>query len=340
MRVGVRGVLSAGFLLTVIGCGQPLFPQQAIDDYVRAQLLVDRGNDDDALVALTRAVQADPTLSVAYESMGDIHRRRGSYELARRAYETACRLNPYDFRPHYNLGVTYQALAEAARDDDQAEKYLRKATYIYLRAITIKPDDFEGNLNLSACYFQAGKYDLAEQYCRAAIKANPTNPQAYSNMGIIFDSQNRLYEAVKSYKKSLELDVNQPQVLLNLAATYVRQNRLKKAVHTYTLAAGAMPNSGEPWERMGACYFHMRNIPKAKEAYEKAISLNSDNAAAHRGLGAVYMSEFLLDRTGNREALREKALKQWNASLEIDPNQPELLKLVRKYSPKYLGPKL
>jgi len=32
--------------------------------------------------------------------------------------------------------------------------------------------------------------------------------------------------------------------------------------------------------------------------------------------------------------LRSRALDSWNASLEIDPNQKDLIRLIRKYTPK------
>jgi len=312
--------------------------QRAFDHYVRGQLLIDQGRLDAALAELAEAVKTDPELSIAYESAGSIHRRRGNLELARRSYESACDTNPYAFRPHYNLGVTYQMLADAARGFERLQQYLRQATRVYLRAITIRPDDFEANLNLSACYFQLGKSDLAEQYCRAAIRINGSSAQAYSNLGIIYDSQNRLYEAISAYKSSLEMDPRQPDALIHLGSTYMRQGRLKDALRNFRRAAAEAPSDPEPWQQIGSCYFHMRDYPKALEAYQKALSLDERNAAAHRGMGVVYMSQFVIDR--KRTDLRAKALEHWNTSLEIEPNQKELIRLVQKYSPRFTSPQL
>ena len=341
MRLGSFIVILLLILLASVGgCESVMGEEAAIEHYVRGQLLAERGDYDAALIELTKAVTLDSELSVAYAAAGDIYRRLGSYLLACRSYQSACRANPYAFRPHYNLGVTYQALAEAARVFEKMQNYLRQATHVYLRATTIRPNNFEANLNLSACYFQLGKYELAEQYCQAAIKANPSSAQAFSNLGIIYDSQNRLYEAIKAYKASLELDERQGRTLMNLASTYMRQNRLPMAINAYRLAARQMPESSEPLERMGACYFHMRDLTKARESYEKAVQFDPKNAFARRGLGAVYMSLYLLDRSRKRTDLRDNGLGEWNASLEIDPEQPDLVRLIKKYSPKYAAPKL
>ncbi|MDY6912948.1 MAG: tetratricopeptide repeat protein [Planctomycetota bacterium] len=320
------------------GCQWVAPERAAVEHYVRGQLLAEQGDLDAALAELAEAVRCDPTLSVAHSAAGDIYRRRGNYKSAQRSYESACKANPYAFRPHYNLGVTYQILSEAAKTLDRIEQYLRQAVNTYLRAIMIAPNDFDANLNLCACYFQLGKYDLALQYCQAAIRINPNKPEAYNNLAIIYDSQNRLYDAIRAYKASLELDTHQPQLLLNFGSTYMRQGRIKSALHLFKLAAEEAPNDPHPWEQIGICYYHLRDYDQAVTAYEQAIELDAGSAAAHRGLGVVYMTRFVMDRS--KVQLRDKALEEWNLSLETDPDQEDIRKLVQKYTPRLTGPEL
>ncbi|MHC4982888.1 MAG: tetratricopeptide repeat protein [Planctomycetota bacterium] len=346
-----RIAVFAFLVLTCVGCAEAIREQAAIDHYVLGQLLADKGQYQAALEELALAVKNDPTLSAAYAASGDIYRRRGSHELARRSYEHACEANPYALRPHYNLGVTYQLLAEAASAFSQVQALLQKAVFIYIRAAELQPEDFDTHLNLSACYYQLGKYDLAEQYCKAATKVNPRSVEAWCNLGTIYDSQNRLYEAIRAYKNSLELNVHQPELLLNLASTYFRQGRMKAALGTYKLAAKEAPTNSAAWRHIGLCHYHLymelpANDPQAAqqhmkeslEAYEKATQLDPRNAHAHRELGVVYMSQYVVDRS--KTALRDKGLAAWHASLEIRPDQEDLRGLVEKYSPKIAKPQL
>jgi hypothetical protein len=48
------------------------------------------------------------------------------------------------------------------------------------------------------------------------------------------------------------------------------------------------------------------------------------------------MTQFLMDNT--RTDLREKALGEWTRSLELEPNQPDLVRLIEKYSPRIPPP--
>ena len=82
----------------------------------------------------------------------------------------------------------------------------------------------------------------------------------------------------------------------------------------------------------------MKQFDRALEAYEKAIGLDGNIASAHRGVGIVYMTRYVMD--GGDPALRDKALEAWNASLEIKPDQENLKRLVEKYTPKLEAPPL
>ncbi|HUT56540.1 MAG TPA: tetratricopeptide repeat protein [Phycisphaerae bacterium] len=333
--------VGAALLAATLACGagcESIVEQDALEHYVRGQVLAEQGNTEAALSELSRAVRVHPGLAVAHTAMGDIHRKRGDFEMARGSYENACKSDPYAFRPHYNLGVTYQMLAQAAKAFERVEQYLRQAVRVYLRAIAIEPDDFEANLNVSACYFQLGQYDMAEYYCLAAIKINSRSPQAHSNLGVIYDSQDRLYDAIREYKASLELEIKQPNLLLNLGSTYMRQSRYKTAISTFEVAAKQDPNLAAAYEQMGACYFQLRYFDKAREAYEKAIALDGGSAAAYRGMGAAMMGQYVLDH--NKVDLRDKALAAWYRSLELKPNQRDLIELLDKYRPKEEKPQL
>jgi len=327
-------------LAATFGCQQARQFQTklAIDHYVQGQLLADKGQLDAALVELAKAAKIAPDLSVAYSAMGDIHRNRGDYCLARVSYETACEKNPYSFKPHYNLGVVYQSLAAAADKVEEIAEYFRQAANVYLRAAALCPDDFDAHLNLSACYYLMGKHDLAEKYCKAAIALDAKRPEAYSNLGIIYDSQGQAYQAIKAYRDSLELDVHQPKLLMNLGATYVKQGRLKPALQAFQMAAREDPNSPDAWEQLGTCQYHLKDYDQALQSYRKAIECDPSIAAAHRGLGVVYMTQYVLDR--DKSELREKALASWHASLELNPNQKDIVELVRKYAVKSSDPNL
>jgi tetratricopeptide (TPR) repeat protein len=337
-RTAAAVTLVLGTWLLVGGCVRPVSKDAAIDHFVKGKILLDAGDVETALAELGQAIKIDPDLSIAHATMGDIHRRRGDWEQARAAYESACQTNPFAFKVYYNLGVTYQALATATEVAEKIKEYLGKAVGVYLRAITLRPDDFDSHLNISACYFQLGQVAEAEKYCQLAIQIEPNNAIAYSNLGTIKESQDDLYEAIRAYKASLEQDPNQPDLMIHLGSAYMRQGRFQSALRTFQEAARLVPADSVPWEKAGACYFYLRDFAKAQSAYARALELNPSSAAAHRGMGVAFVSQYIMDR--HQTHLRDKGLEEWNASLEIQPDQEDLKHLVKKYTPAYSEPQL
>jgi len=314
------------------GCDQQKFsPEAAEKHYVSSQLLAEEGQLGQALAELTRAIDACPDMAVAHSAVGDIHRRQGHLELARRAYVISCRINPYAFRPHYRLGVTYQDLSELRDNLARSREYVSKAVSIYLRAVTLDPKDYDTNLNLSVCYFELDNLPLAEQYCRAAIECNDLDREAHVNLGIILDAQNKHYDAISVYLRALEFEGDKYYILMDLAGVYVRQKRLAAAIKYYGEAARAQPDNPRPLEKTGQCHLMLKQYLEAMEVFERVKKLDPKRAQAHHGIGAVYMSMFL--KNPENTSLRDQALDAWNRSLELQPNQPDLKRLVKKYTP-------
>ncbi len=342
-------------VLLAAGCtaGCQYFPalqanqsSEAVDHYAKGQLAADKGDYDAAMIELKKAIAADPKLAIAQCAVGDIYRKKGELEMARFSYESAAEANPYSLRPQYYLGVVYQALAEKERKPETITQHLQRAVRAYLRALTIRERDFDSMLNLGACYFQMGKFELAEQYCKAAVEFKPDSAAAHSNLGVVYDAQGRLTLAIHQYKLSLECNGQQPMILLNLGSAYLRGGAGKDAVQAFEAAARLMPKDAAPVEQIGSAWFHLAhkagvegnvelrntNEQKSIDAYKKAIEMNPESAAGYCGLGAVYMAQHLRDKP--RADLRDKALAAWRASLDINPHQKDLAAEYAKYNPQ------
>ena len=126
--------------------------------------------------------------------------------------------------------------------------------------------------------------------------------------------------------------------MMNLGATYMRQGRHMVALRTYEQAAAQMPDSALPWQQIALCHFHLKDYEEALSAYQRAIERDPMNAASHRGMGVVYMTRYVVDRS--RGDLRDRSLAAWHRSLELDPRQQDLVELVRKYAPPTAPPPL
>ena len=65
----------------------------------------DKTNYEKAEKVLTRAIEVNPRNEVAQFQLGLLYRKTGRFELSRKAYEQAIKLNRNYAMAHYNLGI-------------------------------------------------------------------------------------------------------------------------------------------------------------------------------------------------------------------------------------------
>ncbi|MEO8043149.1 MAG: tetratricopeptide repeat protein, partial [Acidobacteriota bacterium] len=104
------------------------------------------------------------------------------------------------------------------------------------RANELQPDNYEVVVNLGNSYFDAGRYEDAEQTYSKALTKKPDDLNVRTDLGVTFlfrDSPN--YDrAIQEFKRVLDSDPNQVQALQNLTVAYTKKS--DKASASGTLA--------------------------------------------------------------------------------------------------------
>lgn len=301
---------------TTAGTGAAPPPGQEFVE--RAQRLAQAGRSEDALREFEKAIEINPTLTVAYLGAGDIYRERGDYASAERRYARAAELEPTNFSAQYLHALSLQLL-------DRPGEAIRA----YLRALTIRPGDFDANMNLGIAYLQVGEPREGLPYLQRAVQANPRSAPARTNLGAVFSALDRHEEAVVEYQQAAELTELTGPVLLNLANSLGRSGRYEEMVNTLEQLTRTEPTANA-YERLGAGLFRLRRYDASLAAYRKALEIDPNHFPALNGVGVCLMNEWHFSDQRNEQARRE-ALAAWRRSLQIQRNQPRILELVGKY---------
>jgi len=120
------------------------------------------GRMADAERALRRAIEIDPTLAEAHDSLAVVLRLQGRLEDAAASAQRAVDLAPESVGPHNNLA---NLLAALQRYDEAEEQYRL--------AISLDEDHAKPYYNLACLYSIQGRNDDALEYLGAAIKRTP-----------------------------------------------------------------------------------------------------------------------------------------------------------------------
>jgi Flp pilus assembly protein TadD len=121
----------------------------------------------------------------------------------------------------------------------------------------------------------------------------------HNSRGIELADRGWLDEAIKEFKKAIELDPNSAHAHDNLATVYAEKKHFRAALDEYLLALRLEPDSATAHYNL-ACFLSAHAIDFAIAEYRTAIELEPDYPDAHLNLGLT-----LADVDRNEEAMHE-----------------------------------
>ncbi|MHB1767903.1 MAG: tetratricopeptide repeat protein [Phycisphaerae bacterium] len=306
------------------GCSSQPSTSTAINHYVRGELDAEGGKTQKALAELTQAISQNPNMVLAYEARGDIYRKQGHIHSAIDDYQRAVTLNPKSFHGWYELGVSFQAVHN-----------FQSAVKAYQQSLQVEPKNAHAAMNLAVAYAQTGQPIFGVIYGRRALSNGANSFASLANLGAIYAEAANVdpkygRKALHYFKSSLELKPHQSAIYLDMAAVYLQGKDYAMASRVLK-TAGKLAPSALVQERLGYAYYRMGNLPRAKVAYHAALKINANYPPALNGLGVADMAMALQSASGD-SAMRRKAIGYWRKSLELNPDQPLIEKLVKRFS--------
>ncbi|HEX7556778.1 MAG TPA: tetratricopeptide repeat protein [Leptolinea sp.] len=148
-----------------------------------SEILVDQQKWDQSQQVITQAITQS---SERGEQIMDVHRVNayvneslGNYDLAINEYKEALKINPNLTFLHISIGANYRQLKQY----DRAIEYFAQAASINE---TIGVRDSLPYLAIGKTYTQMGEFFSAARNVKKAIQYDPTSPDVYGQLGIVY----------------------------------------------------------------------------------------------------------------------------------------------------------
>jgi tetratricopeptide (TPR) repeat protein len=273
--------------------------QKAPDSATRIRLgqaQLQAGHADLALALFEDAAKDPQARAAALAGLGKAALAQGRAREAADALEEALKLWPTATRLHQPLAMAYRAL----NDETRAAEQLRLHVANGLEPAFPDPlvEKLRGRVAGSRVFMArgaraaaAGRYDLAEEAFREAVKADPRNSEAQSNLGSSIANQGRNAEARKALEAAIALDARNANAQFGLAVLYDRDGLERLAIDHYERAAALDADN------MRARFFladaHMRGgrAGAAIALYKEVIAKNPADANARVALALALVRE-------------------------------------------------
>jgi len=158
-----------------------------------------------------------------------------------------------------------------------------------------------------------GRNQEALRAFRRALELEPLNPDAYGAMALAWQSMGNPAEAEAAYRKVLELRPGEWLGYNNLAVFYSEQHRFTDAEKTFQQMIALTPENVTAFQNLGGLYLMMGRYAEADAALERALALKP-TPVAYSNLGTAY---YYAGRYAEAAAMMEKAVEQRPADFQL-----------------------
>jgi len=263
---------------------------------------IDVGNIEQALVALERAVEINPSLAECRTNLGNVYLRKDRVEDAIYQYRAALQINPADAKTHNNLGNAY---TKVGRLDDAISEYSE--------SLELDPNFTEVYTNLSVVYCEKKMFATAESVLKEAIALEPRNGGFYINLGNVYNQMDQCEKAILQYNRALKLASDTAEAHYGMGLCYNKLGMVNDEIQAYKKALSIKPDMIAALANLGNAYFAKTDYDAAIEQYKKAVRVKSDDAAIHYNLGAAH----------SNKADYEAAVAEHLRAVELEPEMAD-----------------
>lgn len=183
------------------------------------------------------------------------------------------------------------------------------------------PDDFRLNFLTGNTYYRQGKQLEALPYLEKAYKISESDINTISTLGIIYDDLKMDAECEKLYEKALTLYPDNILLLNNYAYHLAERGiKLKEALEMSKKTIDKEPQNSSYLDTYGWIFYKLKDYKNALFFIDKAAKIGP-NATLYEHLGDIC------------EAMGDivKAVKFWNQSLKMEPDNKNVQVKVDKY---------
>ncbi|HUV60212.1 MAG TPA: tetratricopeptide repeat protein [Desulfatiglandales bacterium] len=173
--------------------------------------------------------------------------------------------------------------------------------------------DTRNDFEMGSKLFKEGNYEEAIKYFKKIIDISPNMAMAYYNLGLSYLRTGNIEEALSSLKRALELKPDMVITYFALGECYVQKEMFDEAIGSFKNATAIEPDNPRIYFNIGLIYSRNNQIDEALAAFKEAEKLDPNFSSNQYQLGLLYL----------RKGDFEKATSCFEKFLELEPNAPE-----------------
>jgi len=221
-----KNILVFGMCLSLVTCAssQKKFQMAKEKDpqyqYSMGAVYLNNNNLDEAVRFFNKALSLDPRHYQSLNALGLVHSMKGDLREAEKSFLKCLEVSPNFMEAHNNLGMIYQEMGFLDKAEEEFKRVIADPTYASKEL---------AYYNLARLYTMRQNWETALFYADKAIQANARYHLGHGLRGYILENQDKLPEAIESYKQAVKLLPGDVAYSFNLAAAYFKNGDFRQA---------------------------------------------------------------------------------------------------------------
>jgi len=249
-----------------------------------AQTLIVLGRYDEVIKEAEEELKITPQSSLSYFLLGQGHLKLKEYDKAKKYYETALELQPNYMNAYYGLFTVCSRL----KLQDEAKKHL--AIFQKLKAkdskvlmdrnkafddvVLIRKMLAETYSDAEHIYYEKGNFQEAEKLLQRAITLDPNNTEYLMKLGSLFQSSNRLPDALRIYGKVSQIEPDNIVSRLNTGVISMQLKQFNNAEKVFKKVITLAPKFPGGYRELAHLYLITgTNLSEAMKLAKTAVVL-------------------------------------------------------------------
>jgi len=200
-----------------------------------------------------------------YARMGDLYMKKGNLGLAIESYKLCLSCDP-------------------------SNNEIRN----FLAQLSKKQVESNINLNLGNIKLAQGDIQSALHFFIDAKEANPSNVEAWINLGLVYRSMKAFDSSISCYQKAISFDVVNQVAYYNLGCTLHDMARLDEAIDMYKLTLEVNSTHRDALFNLGVAYYELGNQVEAVAHLKRTLLIDPTFGEAQQALQRVQEGTFNL----------------------------------------------
>jgi len=241
-----------------------------------ADIFMQLGQAQKSISVLTKVTKMDNTYEDAWIKLGEIHLMYRKYQDVFNFANKALDANPYSDIAYFLKAYTYKEMKDT-----------NMAIQSFQQCIKNNPQNYNANIELGIL-FMSLKNPLAITYFKNAITIDSSKVDAYYDLGLYYQNNDYLNEAIDTYKKIIKINPKFPSSYYNIGYIYLELlNISDQAIPYFTKSILAKPDYYEAYYNRALAFEKLGDVFNAKKDYQEALRIKPNYDKAIEGLNRI-----------------------------------------------------